>query len=373
MHPTPARTTSPGRRATQWPLRLSALLLLVLTAAACGARPSGQMTKGSATVPAIVSHSTIDCLPPARASSAGGCVVRDAATGISLRVANAYADVTTTVVQLETTNTAGYPLGIWDSQLALPSGRTFLAAGGDSGTATSLTIYEPLPPEDFGPQVHFVVTAHFMPPTYNGLYPPTLPPAPSWLKDVGRIALSVPFALAPERSGDYMYKQAPVVKQGIGVQVEWLQVSPEHTAFYGAAGGASIELLFSGLPADMELLSFTRLESRNSIGMGSNGSQGDLGPGLVELGIPGMTVSTPAITILQNPPWPNDPGMRSVDPTVGAAGTVRVEVSYQGSGVPTGQPATLSISGIQLLTGGIDGNSGATPTLPSYQITLPLS
>ncbi|HEV2461490.1 MAG TPA: hypothetical protein VGS80_24305 [Ktedonobacterales bacterium] len=82
------------------------------------------------------------------------------------------------------------------------------------------------------------------------------------------IAVSVPFALAPARSGGYTYNQAPIVKQGIGVQVQSLQFSGAHTAFYGPAGGASIELLFSGLPANMELLSFIRLESQNSIGGG---------------------------------------------------------------------------------------------------------
>ncbi|HEV2456858.1 MAG TPA: hypothetical protein VGS80_00715, partial [Ktedonobacterales bacterium] len=77
-----------------------------------------------------------------------------------------------------------------------------------------------------------------------------------------------------------------------------------------------------------------------------------------------------SVNVLQNPQWPQDSQVRSVDPTVGAAGTVQLEVSYQGSGTPTGQPATLSISEIQLLTGGIDGNSGSPPTLPTFQITL---
>jgi hypothetical protein len=320
--------------------------------------------------PTIVSQSAIVCLSPAHPAPAGGCVAQDADTGISVRVANAYADATSTVVQLETTNTAGYPLAIWEPQLALPSGRTFLAAGGQWGGPTSLTIYEPVPPADFAPLVHFVTTAHFRVPMYAGMNPPTAPPAPPWLKDLDHIAVSVPFALTPPRSGGYTFQQAPTVKQGIGVQVQWLQISPAATAFYGPAGGASIELLFSGLPADIELLSFIRLQARNSIG---GGTQGNLGPGLVQLQIPGMSVSSPAFTVLQNPPWPRDSQVRSVDTTVGPAGTVRVEVSYQGSGVPTGQPATLSISQIQLLSGGSDGNSGGTPTLQTYQITLPLS
>jgi hypothetical protein len=371
MNRSPALSTSLLQHAARRQLRLSALLLLVLAVvAACGVTPTGQTNQGPASLPTIVSQSAIVCESPARPAPAGGCVVQDAATGISLRVTNAYADVTSTVVQLETANTAGYPLAIiWGPQLALPSGRTFQVAGGSSGAATSLTVYDPVPPADFAPLVHFVTTAHFMLPQYFGMNPPTAPPAPPWLKELDRITLSVPFALAPARSGSSTYQQAPIVKQGIGVQVQWLQVSPARTAFYGPAGGASIELLFSGLPADLELLSFLRLESQNSIG----GTRGDYGPGRVELQIPGMSVSTPAFTVLQNPPWPHDSQVQSVDPTVGATGTVQVEVSYQGGGIPTGQPATVSISQIQLLTGGIDGNTGAPPTLPTYQITLPLT
>ncbi len=112
----------------------------------------------------------------------------------------------------------------------------------------------------------------------------------------------------------------------------------------------------------MELLSFIRLQSQNSI---AGGTGGNFGPGRIQLQIPGMSVSNPVFTILQHPLMPHD--APSVDPTVGTAGTVQLEVSYQGSGVPTGQPATVSISQIQLLTGGIDGNTGA-PTLPTYQI-----
>lgn len=370
MNRSPALSTPLLQHTARRPLRRSALFLLVLVAAAaCGVRPTGQTTQGPIRLPTIVSHSAMVCESPAHPAATGGCVVQDAATGISLRVTNAYADATSTVVQLETTNTASYPLAIRDPHLALPSGRTFQVAGGYLSAPTSFTIYDPVPPADFAPLVHVVTTAHFTLPVSHGMNPPTAPPAPPWLKALDRIAVSVPFALAPVRSGGYTYHQAPIVKRGIGVQVQWLQVSPAGTAFYGPAGGASVELLFSGLPADMELLSFIRLKSQNSI---EGGAEGDYGPGLVELHIPGMTVSTPAFTVLQNPPWPHGSQLRSVDPTVGAAGTVQLEMSYQGSGVPTGQPATVSISQIQLLTGGIDGNTGIPPTLPLYQITLPL-
>jgi hypothetical protein len=218
--------------------------------------------------------------------------------------------------------------------------------------------------------VHFVATAHFRVQAYWGMNPPTPPPAPPWLQDLDHIVVSVPFALTPVRSGGYTYHLAPVVSQGIAVQVQSLAFASGDTAFYGSAGGASIELHFSGLPANMELLSFLRLESQESI---TGATEGDSGPERVELQIPGMTVRTPAFTLLQSPAWPPDDGVPPSDPTVGPAGIVQLEVSYQGSGAPTGQPATLSISQIQLLTGGIDGNSGTPPVLPAFQITLPLS
>jgi hypothetical protein len=357
--------------AARRPRRLNALFLLVLAVTACSVRPTGQTNQGPTRWPPIVSHSAIVCVAPAHPSAAGGCVVQDSATGISLRVTNAYADVTSTVVQLQTANTAAYPLDISEPQLALPSGHPFQAAGGSSGEFSSITLYEPVPPEDMGPLVHFVTTAHFMAPVYSGMSPPppTAPPAPPWLTDLDRIALSVPFALAPARSGSYTYHQSSIVKQGIGVQVQWLQIAPARSAFYGSAGGASIELRFSGLPADMELVSFMRVLAQNAI---AGVTQGNSGPGLVLLHIPGMTVRLPAFTVLQSPPYPHDAQVQSGEPTVGGAGTVQVEVSYQGSGVPTGQPATVSISQIQRLTGGIDGNTGDWPTLPTYEITLPL-
>jgi hypothetical protein len=370
MHRSPAPTTSRVEHAAWRPLRLTALFLLVLTAAACAGRPSAQMTYGPTNTPAIVWNQTIGCVSPSRPSAAGGCIVQDAATGISLRVTDAYADVTSTVVRLETANTDGYPLGMRDVQLALPSGYILRQGlGGYWGGPVSLITDEPLRAEEFGQPVRFIASTHLMPPVYHGLYPPTLPPAPPWLDELDRITLRVPFALAPVRSGGYTYQQAPVIKQGIGVQVQALDLSPSRTAFYGPAGGARIELLFSGLPADLELLSFVRLQSRLSI---AGGTSGDVGPGRVELQIPGMTVSTPAMTFLQHPAWPDTAQGPSVDPTVGAAGTIQLEVSYQGSGVPTGQPATLSISNILLLTGGTDGNMGTSPRLPTYQITLPL-
>ncbi len=296
--------------------------------------------------------------------------MQDATTGISLRVTDAYADVTGTVVRLEMADTDGYPLSIADDQLTLQSGGILHQGnGGYTGGAIGLMVAEPLPAADFGPRTQLVASAQFMVPMYNGMYPPTLPPAPPWLNDLDRLTLRVPFAISPARSGGYTFHEAPIVTQGIGVQVQSLDFSPSHTAFFGEAGGARIELLFSGLPANMELLSFIRVESQRSI---DGATAGDRGPGLVELHIPGMTVNTPVMTLLQHPAWPDDSATPSVDPTVGAAGTVQFEVSYLGSGAPTGQPATLSISDIQLLTGGIDGVTGSPPLLPSYQITLPL-
>ena len=101
MNQSSAPTSSHVKHAIHWPLRLSALLLLVLAAvAACGVRPGTQTNQGPTSLPAIVSQSAMVCEAPAHSASLGGCVVQDAATGISLRVTNTYADVTSTVVQL---------------------------------------------------------------------------------------------------------------------------------------------------------------------------------------------------------------------------------------------------------------------------------
>jgi hypothetical protein len=347
--------------------RVAAVCLLLLAATAgCSIGLPGQ---SSNTLQAIGGKTTIACLPPAHPSSLGGCVAEDAATGISLRVASAYADAAATAVQLETTNTSNYPLLlIYQPQLALQSGHVLQTGSGYSGTS-ALLLSEPLPPDDFTSRVRLVATSHFMGSVLNGPPPPSPPPAPPWLKNIRAITVSVPFAITPVRSGGYLYHQAPTVKQGIGVQVLSLQYAPSRTVFYGTAGGASIELRFTGLPADMELLSFLRFQSHVFF---ESGSESDGSPGLLDLNIPGMGLLTPAFTILQSPAWPNNLPTNSVVPTVGSTGTVEIEVSYQGAGEPTGHNATLSISQIQLLTGGTDAYSGV-PTLPAYQIMLPLN
>ena len=373
MNQSPASTNSLGEPAAPRPLRLiAACCLLVLTAAsACSV---GLINQGPTKLPTTGGNTAIVCVAPSRPSPAGGCIVRDPTTGISLRVANAYADASSTVVELETANSDNYPLSISDPQVALKSGRVLQGFGGGSGALGTLVVAEPVPPDAFGPQVQYVATAHFMYTLLPVLNPPTPPPAPPWLGNLNKITVNVPFEIPAVRSGGYSYHQAPIVKQGIGVRVQSLDYSSSHTAFYGAAGGARLELLFSGLPADMELLSFIDLQASDSINIGgATSTVAYSGPGLLQLHIPGMTVSTPEFTLLQNPQSPPNSQETSEELTIGSAGTVQLEVGYQGSGVPSGQPATLSISRIQLLTGGTDGSSGNVPVLPTYQITLPLS
>lgn len=357
------------------PLRLAVLCMLALASLLAGCGRAGapqlapQTTATSASVTTTGTSNGLGCVAPARPSPAGGCVTLDTATGISLRVTDAYADVTGTVIRVQMSNTSNFPLGLDEPKLALASGKLLQSGlGGSYGGDGSVAVFEPLPTQDFASRVELVASDGFLMPMYSGMFPPTLPPTPTWLNNLSNITVRVPFTLSPLPIKSYAVPQAPTVKQGIGVQVQSFDISPAHDAFYGSAGGARVELRFTGLPSDLELLSFIRIESARTLKDG--GTTGDHGPGQIDLQIPGMTVGTPVLTLLQSPVWPyNQP---SGAPTVGAAGTVQYEVSYQGSGVPNGQPATLTISGIQWLTGGIDGNSGNVPTLPSYQITLPL-
>lgn len=359
------------------PLRLAVLCTLALASllAACGSagatQRAPQTTATSASLTTTGTSDGLGCVAPARPSPAGGCVTLDTATGISLRVTDAYADVTGTVIRVQMSNTTNFPLGLDKPQLALASGKLLQSElGGMWGGDVSLAVFEPLPTQDFASRVELVASDRFLMPMYNGLYQPTLPPTPTWLNDLSKITVRVPFMLSPLPIKSYSVPQAPMVKQGIGVQVQSFDISPAHDAFFGAAGGARIELRFTGLPSDLELLSFIRIESARTLKDG--GTAGDHGPGQIDLQIPGMTVDTPVMTLLQSSRWPPTGNQPSGEPTVGASGTVQYEVCYQGSGAPNGQPATLTISGIQWLTGGIDGNSGNVPTLPRYQITLPL-
>ncbi len=365
-----ASTRTRLERAAWRSLRLGALTAVMLAVAACGHLTSAQTGQGAASALASVKSGNIACVSPSRPSPQGGCVTTDAATGISVRVTGAYADVTGTIVELVASNTYNYPLRV-SGQLTLASGYELQGTlGGHWGGPDILIVDEPLPPQDFAPRVEIIATTGYSLPVSFGMYPPTMPPAPPWLNHLDRINVRVPFTISPPRAGGFTYHLAPVVKQSIGVQVQMLDYSPAQSAFYGMAGGARIEVRFTGLPADLELLSFIRVESQRTLDGG--GTSGDHGPGLFELCIPGMSLTTPVMTLLQSPVWSTSGNETSEEPLVGSAGTVQFEVAFQGSGVPTGQPATLTISDIQRLTGGIDGNSGNVPTLPTYQITLPL-
>ena len=99
-----------------------ALFLVMVAATACSTRsassvsqatqlPATQLPTSTAIVAptatpidwngAIVWNGAIGCMASSRPSSAGGCVVQDAASGISLRVSQGYANVTNTVLQLD--------------------------------------------------------------------------------------------------------------------------------------------------------------------------------------------------------------------------------------------------------------------------------
>jgi hypothetical protein len=298
-----------------------------------------------------------------------------------VRLTDAYADVTGTLVHLVTSNTYNYPLGA-GGRLSLASGYVLKETiGGYSGGSDVLIVDEPLSPQDFSPNVEIIASVGFSPPVYMGFYPPTMPPAPPWLNDLDHVTIRVPFTINPPRLGGFIYHQTPTVKQGIGVQVQSLDYSPAHSSCLGEAGGARIEVRFTGLPADLELLSFIRVESRrysiaSSCDGGGTGSSGNLGSGRFALTIPGMSLGIPVMTLLQSPAWPTDSNEPSSEPTVGSAGTVELEVAFPGSGTPTGQPATLTISDIQALINNPAAsqniNTPNVPTLPTYQITLPL-
>jgi hypothetical protein len=364
------------------PWRRAAFVLLVgasLAISACGHLTS-DIPPASALTP--VPSGNIGCLAPSRPASAGGCVTTDAATGISVRVAHAYADVTGTLVHLVSSNTYHYPLML-NGRLSLKSGYVLQGRIGGYSTANDTVIGdEPLPTRDIAPNVEIVATATFGPPISSGWSQPTYSLIPPWVNRVNDITIRVPFAISPLRAGGFNYHLAPTVEQGIGVQVQSLDYSPAQTSCFGQMGGARVEVRFTGLPADLELLSFILVESRSpvydskSCGTG-NGSAGDNGPGTFTLTIPGMSLGIPNMTLLQSPKFVTTGNEPSSGPTVGAAGIVEYEVAFPGTGAPTGQPAMLAISDIQALTGGLDGASpsvreGNAPTLPTYHITLPM-
>jgi hypothetical protein len=313
----------------------------------------------------VAGDSSLVCMSPATSVLTGGCQVTDAATGISLRVTQAYADVTGTFVQLQAANKEGYsPFGSEDTSLKLSSGKLLpvATAGTVNGcfeSEISQICDEPLPFDNMGHPVQLIASSHFFA-DYMGTplnYAP--PPAPPWKKDLYRLQLSVPFEIVPQAAAHFVFQQASNVQKGIRVRAQSLDISPPGKAFYGDSGGARIFFTVSGLPPDTELLSFIRAINSSGIGLGG-----------ISLNIPGMHFSALDMGFLLQPSYAsNGP---SNEQTIGAGGIVLMELTYIGNGIPTGKAATLGISNVHLLSHSSDGQSGDMIAMPAYQVTLPL-
>src|SRR5262245_20578099 len=165
---------SPSLRwAAMRPPRAAALFLVMVVATACDARSASSVSQATqlpatqlptstpiaaATATAIdwngaiVWSGAIGCMAPSRPSSAGGCVVEDVASGIALRVSNAYANVTNTVLQLDVTEPEAVQvqcIGInEDPKTRRPSGQLLHGIDGYYGGPSALLADEPLPAED---------------------------------------------------------------------------------------------------------------------------------------------------------------------------------------------------------------------------------
>jgi hypothetical protein len=142
-------------------LRLVALAVIILAVVACGHLTTSLDGQDQGNGVATGVSGNMTCLAPSRPSPTGGCVTTNSATGISMRVAGAYADVTGTVVKLIAANTYNYPLSL-DGRLALRSGYVLQAAIGDyMSWPDTVIVDEPLPPQDFAPRVALIASASF--------------------------------------------------------------------------------------------------------------------------------------------------------------------------------------------------------------------
>src|SRR5262249_54821122 len=149
-------------------------------------------SSGPTNTPTTTWNGAIGCVSPSQPSPAGGCIVQDATTGISLRVAQAEADVTSTVIRLEAVRGGSESVRIEVLHLTRqPAGKVLQQVAGYYSGHDSLLAFEPLPADAFGQPMPLVAAAD--------LEPILEPSASGGTPTVSAPSMSVPFALRPVR------------------------------------------------------------------------------------------------------------------------------------------------------------------------------
>jgi hypothetical protein len=156
--------------------------------------------------------------------------------------------------------------------------------------------------------------------------------------------------LNPAAGNAYTYHAPAVVHQGIGMQLQSLEVAPANQI--GAKdGGVRIMLAITGLPANTLIQSFYGWYPYSNPPLHGSPAYSvppctsvQPNPTRALLTIPGFAVHAGNTGISFPIPFSSD-SMQ----TVGDGGTVQIELLYPGQGTPDGTVGILVISNLQLL------------------------
>ncbi len=295
--------------------------------------------------------------------------------GISLQVLHANANALGTTIQVALSGVAPnqYRITLDDATRTDNTDQTFpslLPGAGysmlDPTHSVGIFEYFPLSPAQLAQPVHLVLTVHHV----------TI-----WTNQKPRTVAShkvgvwkLPFAVNPVAGTIYHLPSSTVSNQGIGIQLQTLEVAPPSQTALGQ-GGIRIMLLMTGLPPHTLLQSFSGWQAALDAITATRGNcpphtscsqQADVS---AVLQLPGFMVQTQGANGISLPLASQS---QTAVQMVGATGTMQLELLYQGQGTPAQGTGTLTISNFKVFLAG-SPQPVVAATLPPWQLAIPVN
>ncbi len=302
---------------------------------------------------------------------------------ITLQVVSAYADPLGTEIQVLITGTnpqINQPI-LNDPTLILTdsAGRSFTFASpsfafGEGGYqfanahyGIGTLNYLPMPIQQLHTSLQATFVAHSITLVTGTKQPPVLPLLAGTWKST--------FTLNPVAGKMYTFHTQTVIHQGIGMQLQSLELAPANHTQMDSSGGIRIILTIIGLPANTLV---------QDIGGWVSSAYPSITPGGINCPVASPMCNHPlnltrvALTLpgfknyaVNSVAFPYISQGLSTQQTVGASGMAQVELLYPGVGTPNGTKGILDISNVQIML--LSNGSQKLEALPgSWTIEIPL-
>ena len=301
--------------------------------------------------------------------------------GVTLQIVSAYADPLGTAVQvaISGTNQQLHFPELQDPTLTLTdsAGKSFTfttaMTGGQGGyfgvdprNQVARFDYLPLPMQQLQGPLQAIFVVHTLT-LATGVKPPsTLPPLTGTWKSA--------FTVNPLAGKSYTYAVFAVVHQGIGMQVQSLEIASPNQMGVAPTGGVRLMLIITGLPANTLIQSFygwypyaTPPGHSSPVCPVPPCHVTQLNPPRALLTIPGFAVHAGNNGISFPVPLSSDETQ-----TDGNGGTVQVELLYPGQGTPDGSMGALTITNLQLLMANGNQTGPKETLLSTWTLEMPL-